>query len=104
MVNITDCSRMTRNGRVFAPVQSRRDNVDTPAVGPVQIETNTRVPKDVEEDEIIKIIKKSEYKIVDQLLQMPSKISIMSLLLNSEAHRSSLMKILDQAMWSKTSQ
>ncbi|XP_058747178.1 uncharacterized protein LOC131620188, partial [Vicia villosa] len=37
------------------------------------------------------------YKIVDQLMQTPSKISILSLLLNSEAHREALMKVLDQA-------
>ncbi|XP_058741829.1 uncharacterized protein LOC131614229, partial [Vicia villosa] len=38
-----------------------------------------------------------KYKIVDQLMQTPSKISILSLLLNSEAHREALMKVLDQA-------
>jgi len=34
---------------------------------------------------------------VDQLLQIPSKISIMSLLMNSDAHREALMKVLNQA-------
>ena len=48
-------------------------------------------------DEILKLIKRSEYKVVDQLLQTPSKISIMSLLLNSDAHREALMKVLNQA-------
>jgi len=48
-------------------------------------------------DEILKLIKRSEYKVVDQLLQTPSKISILSLLLNSEAHREALLKVLDQA-------
>jgi hypothetical protein len=48
-------------------------------------------------DEVMKLIKRSEYKIVDQLLQTPSKISILSLLMNSEAHREALMKVLDQA-------
>ncbi|XP_058774739.1 uncharacterized protein LOC131649009, partial [Vicia villosa] len=38
-----------------------------------------------------------KYKIVDQLMQTPSKISILSLLLNSEAHREALMRVLDQA-------
>ena len=41
-------------------------------------------------DEILKLIKKSEYKVVDQLLQTPAKISIMSLLTNSDAHREAL--------------
>jgi hypothetical protein len=48
-------------------------------------------------DEILKLIKRSEYKVVDQLLQTPAKISIMSLLSNSDAHRDALMKVLDQA-------
>jgi len=34
---------------------------------------------------------------VDQLFETPSKISIMSLLLNSDAHREALMKVLNQA-------
>jgi len=46
-------------------------------------------------DEILKLIKRSEYKIVDQLLKTPSKISIMSLLVNSNAHREALMKVLN---------
>jgi len=48
-------------------------------------------------DEILKLIKRSEYKIIDQLLQTPSKISIMSLLVNSDAHKEALMKVLYQA-------
>lgn len=47
--------------------------------------------------EILKIIKKSDYKIVDQLHQTPSKISILSLLLNSQSHRETLLKVLAQA-------
>ena len=48
-------------------------------------------------DDIFKIIKMSGYIIVDQLLQTPSKISILSLLMNSAAHKESLMRVLDQA-------
>jgi hypothetical protein len=51
--------------------------------------------KDVEE--FMRIIKKSDYKIVDQLNQTPSKISILSLLLCSEAHRDALLKMLNMA-------
>ena len=57
--------------------------------------------KDADHDEILKLIQKSEYKVVDQLLQTPSKISILSLLLNLEAHREALMKVLDQAFVEK---
>ena len=50
-----------------------------------------------EVDDILKIIKMSDYRIVDQLLQTPSKISILALLMNSSAHRESWMMVLDQA-------
>src|ERR1044072_8594072 len=47
-------------------------------------------------DDLFNIIKMSNYKIVEQLLQTRSKISILALLMNSSAHRESLMKGLDQ--------
>lgn len=47
-----------------------------------------------EVEELMKIIKRSDYKIVEQLNQTPSKISILSLLLCSKSHRNALMKIL----------
>lgn len=40
------------------------------------------------------MIKKSDYKVVDQLKQTSSKISMLSLLLNSESHINSLMEVL----------
>ena len=43
------------------------------------------------------MIKKSDFKIVDQLGQTPYKISIMSLLLSSEAHCTTLLKVLNTA-------
>ena len=49
---------------------------------------------DQEANEFLKIIKRSDYRGVDQLHQTPTKISILSLLINSEAHRDSLMKVL----------
>lgn len=42
----------------------------------------------------MRIIKKSDYKVVDQLNQTPSKILILSLLMCSEAHRYTLVKFL----------
>lgn len=43
------------------------------------------------------MIKHSDFKIFDQLGQIPSKISILSLLLSSEAHRKALLKVLNTA-------
>ncbi|KAI5420442.1 hypothetical protein KIW84_044293 [Lathyrus oleraceus] len=41
-------------------------------------------------DEMLRLIKRSEYNVVDQLLQTPSKIYVLSLLMNSEPHREAL--------------
>ena len=48
-------------------------------------------------DEMMRLIKRSEYNVVDQLLQSPSKISVLSLLMNSEPYREALQKVLDVA-------
>lgn len=47
-----------------------------------------------EAEEFLRIIKKSDHKVVDQLNHTPSKISMLSLLLSSEAHMDLLMKVL----------
>ena len=44
-------------------------------------------------EEILKIIKRSDYDVVEQLGQTPSKISMLALLLCSEAHAKALIKI-----------
>ncbi|KAI5413517.1 hypothetical protein KIW84_057912 [Lathyrus oleraceus] len=45
-------------------------------------------------DEMLRLIKSSEYNVVDQLLQTPSKISVLYLLMNSEPHREALQRVL----------
>ncbi|KAI5399014.1 hypothetical protein KIW84_064401 [Lathyrus oleraceus] len=49
------------------------------------------------DDEVLRLIKRSEFNIVEQFLQMLSKISVLSLLMNSEVHREALQKVLEQA-------
>ncbi|WJX95006.1 hypothetical protein P8452_76371 [Trifolium repens] len=103
--HISDGSGMTRSGRIFAPEKLRRETNEVVVEAQKRKEVlsqdkgqefgNQSAPK--EDDEFLKIIKRSEYKIVDQLNQTPSKISILSLLLNSEAHRKALLKVLNQA-------
>lgn len=102
VTNIAANSRMTRSGRVFAPpvVPGRSVEKDPVVVVPVarvvEGQTSSSTP-DKETDEVLRIIKLCDYKVVDQLLQTPSKISILSLLLNSTVHREALLKVLDQA-------
>ncbi|XP_071912268.1 uncharacterized protein [Coffea arabica] len=45
----------------------------------------------------LRILKKSEYKVIEQLDKMPAQISILSLLLTSELHREALLKVLTEA-------
>ncbi|XP_050908890.1 uncharacterized protein LOC127122628 [Lathyrus oleraceus] len=107
VVNITGTSGMTRSDRIFAapPPPPEKENLGTNAkskgkqpAGPEQAQTQTQgkvMPDDVEE--FLRIIKKSDYKVVDQLNQTPSKISILSLLLCSEARRDALLKFISAA-------
>lgn len=55
-----------------------------------------RVGED-EAAEFIKTLKRSEYSVVEQLKKQPAQISILSLLLSSEAHRDALLKILNES-------
>ena len=48
-------------------------------------------------EEILKIIKKSDYNVVERLGQTPSKISMLSLLLCYEAHAKALIAFLKTA-------
>lgn len=48
-------------------------------------------------DEVLKLIKRSKYNVFDQLLHTPSKIFVLSLLMNLEAHREALQKVLEHA-------
>lgn len=97
--NITGPSKMTRSGRVFGTSQPLVVDPQ-PTMPAVTRKTDAPAKEAVIDDnaaEFLKIIRKSDYRVVDQLHQTPSKISILSLLLNSEAHRTTLMKILEQA-------
>jgi len=93
MSNIVCSSKVLRSGRILPTIV--QEKVVEPVSEPVQVQgpskgKNVSQPSGIvyeDSDEILKLIKRSEYKVMDQLLQTPSKISIMSLLLNSDAHR-----------------
>ncbi|XP_050876464.1 uncharacterized protein LOC127080174 [Lathyrus oleraceus] len=110
-------SGFTRSGRLFTPntlrggdvEKEQRDkaealarakgkqvvNEDTPRAAQAPVEPESEF--DAEAEEFLRIIKKSEYKLVDHLQKTPSIISILSLLLSSEGHRDALLKILKRA-------
>ena len=47
-----------------------------------------------EAKEFFKFIKHSEYNIIEQLHKLPTKISLLSLMLNFETHREAMLKVL----------
>ena len=54
-------------------------------------------PSQEELAEFLQLLKRSEYSVVEQLHRAPAKISILSLILHSEAHRNALLKVLNES-------
>ena len=107
---------MTQSGRLFTPPDLRNKKIDrdeeiadkaraflkgkAPLVdeGPEESKKGERKEvSDEEACEFLKFIQQSEYKVVDQLNRMPTRISLLDLLMHSETHRKLLMKILSGA-------
>ncbi|XP_058763854.1 uncharacterized protein LOC131637289 [Vicia villosa] len=103
IINIAGTGGITRSGRVYAPDLQEKDKNPTKDKGKAiaeasqEPESSNKALLDKEKEEFLKMIKRSDYRVVDQLHQTQSKISILQLLLSSEAHRDSLMKILNAA-------
>jgi hypothetical protein len=108
VVSIADVTKVTRSGRVFGPVfpKDKEESVvgkkvEVPVVDPVGTSKGkygeSSDLKANDDDKVLRLIKKNEFNVVEQLLQTPSKILVLSLLMNSEAHREALQKVLEQA-------
>ena len=52
---------------------------------------------DEEAKKFLKIVKQSEYKIIEQMHHIPAQISLLSLLFNSEPHCKVLLDILNKS-------
>jgi hypothetical protein len=104
VTSIDGPGKITRTGRVYSPeISAKNTFASVPSSSQKSPVVDTRAEpskgkdKQEEVDEFLRIIRKSDYKVVDQLNQTPSKISILSLLMNSEAHRTALLKLLNMA-------
>ncbi|PKI41313.1 hypothetical protein CRG98_038299, partial [Punica granatum] len=91
---------VTRSGRLYENLATT-DKGKAPAT---EVETMPRAPsippKKVTEEEaeaFMKVIKASEYKVVEQMAKSPAHISLLALLLNSEPHREALLRVLTAA-------
>lgn len=100
---------MTRSGRCYASeeVERRRQEI---AKGKEKVTSSDNLKEALrpqvekkkpvfEEDaaEFLKLIKQSEYSIVEQLKKTPARISLLSLILDSAPHRNALQKVLNEA-------
>lgn len=72
ITNITDVSGLTRSGRVFMPANLRGSKhvVEKPDNGKASLVIlESRPIQDVEAEEYLHLIRKSDYKVVDHILQ-----------------------------------
>ena len=97
---------MTRSGCCYAPINSRtREGESSTENGGIKIVAPKRKDKEpinepiteVEANEFLKFIKYSEYSIVEQLHKLPTKITLLALMMNSKSHREVVLKVLKQA-------
>ncbi|RDX90187.1 hypothetical protein CR513_27979, partial [Mucuna pruriens] len=101
VVNIAEDGGITRSGRLYMPEALRGQETQTLHKGPAARTTSTmgapaQTPEK-EEEEFLKIIRRSEHQLLDQMNKTPARISLLSLLLHSEAHRNLLLKVLQEA-------
>ncbi|XP_050909901.1 uncharacterized protein LOC127123744 [Lathyrus oleraceus] len=103
IVNIFEVSGVTRSGQVFvvaAPKMTEDVVIEKSTQEKaliIQLGQSNSVNQNVDQDEMLKLIKKSHFNAVDQLLHNLSKIYVLSLLMSSEAHREALQKVLEKA-------
>ncbi|XP_017639979.1 uncharacterized protein LOC108481346 [Gossypium arboreum] len=107
--NVGEVGYFTRSGRCYSKVvESMKKTNDLKQKGKapmheaeVKLETLSeqevkRLVNEEEAHEFLKFIKHSEYNVVEQLSKQPVRISVLSLLLNLEPHRNTLLKVLNQ--------
>ena len=112
MDNIFGILGTTRSGRLFTPLGLRNEKSLEKAgeeeakaflKGKALQDDQEPEGKDHKEisdeaaSEFLRFIQQSEYKVVDQLNRMPTRISLLDLLMHSTPHRKLLMKILNGA-------
>ncbi|RDY00696.1 hypothetical protein CR513_16075, partial [Mucuna pruriens] len=85
ITNIAGARGMTRSERIFS-LEALRNKDSTPAKKEKTLESPKR-----------RVIWHNEYKILDQLRKTLVRISLLSLLINSESHWELLLKILSKA-------
>ncbi|KAK8684177.1 hypothetical protein V6N13_040208 [Hibiscus sabdariffa] len=104
--NVNEVGNFTRSGRCYStqpqvePTKNQKEKAhnggqDKNLDDEPEPEYHEPV-KETEAKEFLKILKHSEFNVVEQLNKLPAKISMLSLLLSSEPHRNTLLKLLNQ--------
>lgn len=98
IVSIVDTGGVTRSGILFALTSLPVDNNGLSTQDKGKQIDNVQQRQDSlpanEVDKFLRIIKRSDYRVVEQLNQTPSKISMLSLLICFEAYCDALVKFL----------
>ncbi|PKI39925.1 hypothetical protein CRG98_039685 [Punica granatum] len=88
------------HGRVYQgpePVDKGKAPATEFSTVPKAVSLSTKKVTDQEAEDFMKVIKASEYKVVEQMSKSPAHISLLALLLNSESHWNALLKVLTAA-------
>ncbi|KAL4384381.1 hypothetical protein GQ457_15G000330 [Hibiscus cannabinus] len=103
--NVNEVGNFTRSGRCYSqpqaePTKNQKEKAhdggqDKNLDDEPEPEYHEPV-KETEAKEFLKILKHSEFNVVEQLNKLPARISMLSLLLSSEPHRNTLLKLLNQ--------
>ncbi|KAA3483325.1 hypothetical protein EPI10_005509 [Gossypium australe] len=98
-----DIKRVPWNYDCNVTIPGEENPINTSEEGQDKTEKPTRLKLPVNEPitekeakEFLKFLKHSEYSIVEQLHKQPACISVLALLLSSETHRDTLMKVLNK--------
>ena len=84
-------SGLIRNGHcyTFEDLEKRRKEIGKGIVEPVRNRVTTK-----EAEEFLKVIRNSEYSVIQQLNKLLAQISILALLLSSKVYHNALLKVL----------
>ena len=94
---------MTYNGRCYAPgllgvkegeERTEQSDIEVIILKKKGKESLNEPVSEAEANEFLKFIKYSEYSIVEQLHKLPTKISLLALMVNSKPHREAMLKVL----------
>ena len=97
---------MTCSGRCYAPGPLRvkegeegieQSDIEVIVLKKKEKESLNELVTKTEANEFLKFIKHSKYSIVDQLLKLPAKISLLELMMHSEPYREAMLKVIKQA-------